>query len=162
MLEVEVKPEHVKLAEKKAKQLGVLKHSFMKGQGNIAGFLGEILVANFLKADIKNTYDYDLVKGETKIDVKTKRCTSEPKSHYECSVAAYNTRQKCNFYVFVRVLQNYKKAWILGIIRKEDFFKNSKFYKKGFTDPSNGMTFKEDTHNIAIKNLLDFKDLLKK
>jgi len=67
MIQVEIKKEWVENAKEKAKELGVLKHSFMKGQGNIIGFLGEIVVADFLKAKIENTYDYDLIKGNVKL-----------------------------------------------------------------------------------------------
>lgn len=157
MREVDIRNEQVELARTRAKDLGVLKHSFMKGERNVVGFLGEILVAEYIKADIENTYDYDLVKRGIKIDVKSKRCTSIPQLHYECSVPAYNTRQKCDFYVFVRILEDYKKAWILGIIGKKSFFNKAILRKKGFTDTSNNMTFKEDSYNLAIKDLLDFK-----
>jgi hypothetical protein len=160
MIQVEIKKEWVENAKDKAKELGVLKHSFMKGQGNIIGFLGEIVVSDFLKAKIENTYDYDLVKGNVKIDVKSKKCTSKPKDYYECSVAAYNTRQKCDFYVFVRILDNLETGWICGIINKKKFFENATLYKKGYTDTSNMMTFKEDTYNTKIKDLIDFKILL--
>jgi hypothetical protein len=51
-------------------------------------------------------------------------------------------------------------GWICGIINKKKFFENAKLYKKGYTDTSNMMTFKEDTHNLKIKDLLDFKILL--
>jgi len=162
MVEVNIKPDQLELAKVKAKDLGILKHSIMKGERNIIGFLGEILVAEYIKASIENTYDYDLIKAGIKIDVKSKRCTSIPRLHYECSVPAYNTRQRCDFYVFVRILEDYKKAWILGIIGKKSFFNKSVLRKKGFVDTSNNMTFKEDSYNIAIKDLLDFKKLLGK
>lgn len=162
MVEVDINQDQLELAKTKAKDLGVLKHSFMKGNRNVVGFLGEILVADYLKANIENTYDYDLIKSGVKIDVKSKRCSSVPQDHYECSVAAYNTKQKCDYYVFVRILKDYKKAWILGIINKENFFKNSILRKKGFTDISNNLTFKEDTYNLPIKDLLDFAKLLKR
>jgi len=162
VVEVNINTSQLELAKNKAKDLGILKHSFTNGEGNVVGFLGEILVADYLKAEIENTYDYDLIKCGVKLDVKSKRCTSIPRPHYECSVAAYNTRQKCDFYVFVRVLNDYKKAWILGIINKESFFKKSILRKKGFTDISNNMTFKEDTYNLPIKNLNDFSKLIEK
>ena len=157
MVKFKIKKEWVEEAEKKAKELGVLKHSIMKGQRNVIGFIGEIVVANFLKAKIENTYDYDLIKNGVKVDVKSKRCSSEPKPYYECSVAAYNTKQKCDFYVFTRILESLDTAWICGIIKKSDFFKKANFYKKGYTDTSNMLTFREDTYNLKIDDLIDFK-----
>lgn len=162
MVELDISFNQLELAKVKAEELGVLKHSFMKGERNVIGFLGEILVADYLKAKIENTYDYDLIKSGVKIDVKSKTCTSVPLPHYECSVAAYNTRQKCDFYVFVRILKNYEKGWILGIIGKKSFFDKAVLMKKGFTDFSNNMTFKEDSYNLRIDDLQDFKKLLKK
>ena len=162
MVQIDINPEWIKEAKKKADDLGVLKHSFMKGEGNLVGFLGEIIVAKFLNADIQNTYDYDLVKGNIKIDVKSKKCTSKPRDHYECSVAAYNTKQKCDFYVFVRILDTLDIGWICGIIRKEKFFTKAKLYKKGFTDTRNYMTFKEDTYNLEIGDLVDLGKFIKR
>jgi hypothetical protein len=161
MIEIEIKKEWIEEAKRKAEDLGVLRHSFMKGEGNVIGFLGEIMVSNKLKAKIENTYDYDIIKKGIKIDVKSKRCTSKPKPHYECSVAAYNTKQKCDFYVFVRILDTLDLGWICGIIDKTGFFKKSKLYKKGFCDERNGLIFKEDTYNLEIQYLIDLSKLIK-
>ena len=160
MVLVEIKDEWVVEARRKAEELGVLRHSFMKGDGNLVGFLGELIVADKLKAQIENTYDYDLIKRGKTIDVKSKRCTSQPKPHYECSVAAYNTKQKCDFYVFTRILDTLDIGWICGIIKKEEFFKDAKLYKKGERDSRNGLVFKEDTYNLEIGNLIDMKKFI--
>jgi hypothetical protein len=160
MILVKIKDEWVEEARRKAEDLGVLRHSFMKGDGNLIGFLGELMVADKLKAQVENTYDYDLVKRGKTIDVKSKRCTSQPKSHYECSVAAYNTKQKCDFYVFTRILDTLDIGWICGIIKKEEFFKGAKLYKKGERDSRNGLVFKEDTYNLEIGNLIDLKKFI--
>ena len=44
MIEVEITDEMIHEARKYAKELGNLKNSIEKGAGNLAGFLGEILV----------------------------------------------------------------------------------------------------------------------
>ena len=157
MIEVEIKKEWVEESKKKAKEMGRLKHSILKGKGNITGFLGEYMVANYLKAKIENTYDYDLVKHNIKIDVKSKKCSSIPRMEYDCSVPAYNTKQKCDYYIFTRILDDYKTGWILGIISKEKFFKSARLYKKGEVDKSNYLEFKEDSYNIKIKDLVELK-----
>lgn len=157
MIEVEIKNEWLEDAKKKAEKMGKLKHSILKGKGNITGFLGEYMVADYLKAKIENTYDYDLVKHGIKIDVKSKKCSSIPRIDYDCSVPAYNTKQKCDYYVFTRILDNFQTGWILGIISKEKFFKNARLYKKGEVDKSNYLEFKEDSYNIKIKDLVELK-----
>ena len=121
-------------SQRKAREMGEINNSITHGDGNIAGFLGEEVANSIIKGKINNTYDYDITKDDVHYDVKTKRCTSEPKGYYECSVAAFNTKQNCDHYVFVR-LENingrWTRAWLLGRCGKEDYFKNARFLKKG-------------------------------
>lgn len=142
-----------------ASQIGVLKNSIRKGEGNLVGCLGEVLVARHLKADQNNTYNYDLTRSGVKLEVKTKECTSSPQPHFNCSVAAYNTKQDCDYYVFVRILNDLKRAWILGYMQKNEFFKKATFNKKGETDSTSsfGWTFRADCYNLPIRELNKFK-----
>jgi hypothetical protein len=146
-------------AQKKAKQLGTLNNSIRSGSGNVYGFLGEILMACHWKVDVQNTYDYDLIVKEHKVDVKTKACTSEPKAEYFCSVADYNTKQDCDVYAFVRILEDFSKAWLLGYCSKKYFYNNAKFYRKGDLDPSSnlGWRFRADCYNLQINALKSLK-----
>ena len=91
MIEVKITKTMLTRAKKKAKEMGVIKNSILSGEGNLAGFLGEEVANRILRGKINNTYDYDIVCGEKKYDVKTKRFSSPPKAYYECSVAKYNT-----------------------------------------------------------------------
>lgn len=137
---------------KKAQKLGRLRNSITKGEGNIAGYVGEEIAKQVLKAKSVDSYDYDLVlaNGET-VDVKTKRTVATPLEHYVCTVANFNTRQKCKYYAFVRVLRDFSKAWFCGIITKERFFKEATFMKKGAVD--DGYVCKADCYNIPISSL---------
>ena len=115
LIEVTITKEMLARARKTADELGTLQNSITHGQGNLAGFVGEEVAQSVLGGELANTRDYDLIlEDEKKIDVKTKRCTSPPKGHYECSVADFNTSQKCDEYVFVRVMKDFSKGWILG------------------------------------------------
>ena len=119
MIEVKITPQMKKRAWAKARQMGRLRNSITHGKGNIAGFLGEEVANALIKGKISNTYDYDILYKNIKYDVKTKRCTSPPKPFYECSVAAYNTKQKCDRYVFVRiewVRGQWGRAWGVGMV----------------------------------------------
>ena len=87
------------------------------------------------------------------IDVKTKRTTVTPKPDYDCSVAAFNTKQKCDKYVFVRVLNDLTKGWILGEMDKEEYFDNARLMKKGKIDPANGFRVRATCYNVAIQDL---------
>jgi hypothetical protein len=165
MVEVKIKPQWKRAALKEASELGPLKKSITGGAGNWAGFVGEIVVADYLGIKKANTYEYDLVtKKEKTYDVKTKRCKSKPLPTYTVSVCALNTSQKCDAYVFVRVDNEITTAWILGYMPKEQFYKKAMFCKKGDLDPDSNCNwrFKEDCYNMYIKDLKPITDLKKK
>jgi len=158
MKEIEVTGGQLIRARQKAVEMGRLANSITNGGGNLAGFIGEVVVADELGAKEDNTYDYDLTLNDTtRVDVKTKRCNSAPLSTYDCSIAAHGTKQKCDMYVFVRVLNDFSRAWILGKITKDEYFKKATFHKKGSIDPDNKFRFKADCYNVKI-NMLESID----
>jgi hypothetical protein len=138
-----------------------LKGSITKGKSNIYGALGEIIIYDIkkkkgLNVDFNSTYDYDLIINNYKIDVKTKRTTVVPKPYYLCTISSFNTKQKCDFYFFLRINENLKYCYLLGYKRKTDFFKEAQFNKKGSLD-INGWAFKDDCYNLKIDMLNKFK-----
>lgn len=159
MIEISITENIVEKAQRKAEAMGRIKNSITKGSGNLAGFIGEELVNLFVGGKTVNTYDYDIVKNDVKIDVKTKRCTSPPRPHYDCSIAALSTHQKCDKYIFVRVEwhkerpDEWKRAWILGEITKKEYFKKARYLNKGDIDKSNNFVVKADCHNLPISKL---------
>ena len=159
MKHIEISEDDIAKATMKATQMGELRNSITKGEGNLHGFLGEIITANELKAKEENTFDYDIRLNDILIDVKTKRVNTEPRSFYECSVAALNTKQKCDFYVFTRILKSMEAGWILGYLSKKEYFDKAVFLKKGDVDPSNGWTVSTDCYNLPISELKNIEDL---
>ena len=157
---INIVSEDIKKAKQLSSEMGTLKNSITKGQGNVHGFLGEIITSKFLSSSLDNTYNYDIVHNSLKIDVKTKRVTTPPKEHYECSVAALNTKQACDIYVFTRVLKDMTKGWILGWLNKEDYFNSAIFLKKGQVDPSNNWKVLTDCYNLPIHKLNNIEDLI--
>ena len=81
-------------------------------------------------------------------------------STYDCSIAAHGTKQKCDMYVVVRVLNDFSRAWILGKITKDEYFKKATFHKKGSVDPDNKFRFKADCYNVAIEDLESIDNLV--
>ena len=157
MKHINITKQNIQKAQTLSKEMGQLKNSITKGQGNIHGFLGEIIVSKFLDIEISNTYDYDMIFNNIKIDVKTKRVTTPPKDYYECSVANLNTKQQCDVYVFTRILKDMTQGWILGYLNKEDYFKKATFMKKGEIDPSNNWKVSTDCYNLPINKLNNIK-----
>lgn len=154
MLEVAITPEMKKSAIQKAEELPTLKNSITSGEGNLVGFLGEEVAKSVLGGTLSNTYDYDLILGSGKtVDVKTKKTGFEPKPHYECSVAEYNTKQKCDYYAFVRVDDQRDRAWFLGVYEKDAYYRDAKLLKKGDVDPSNNFVVKANCYNLPIHKL---------
>ena len=161
MKEILITEEMIKNATNKAKEMGKLNNSITKGQGNIAGFIGEEIVLNYIDAERINSYDYDLQLSDgRKIDVKTKRTTVKPRTNYDCSVASFNTKQKCDLYIFCRVLNDMSKGWILGYKDKEKYFNQARFMKKNQIDPANNFRVKADCYNVAIQDLESIDNLL--
>lgn len=141
-------------ARDKAVEMGQLYNSITRGGGNIAGFLGEAIAQQVLGGTLKNTYDYDLVLDNgIKVDVKTKQTGYIPLDSYDCSIAALNTKQDCDYYCFVRVKKDFSIGWYLGVYSKAKYIEDAVFMKKGDIDSSNGYVVKSDCYNIKISQL---------
>ena len=103
----------------------------------ITGYLGEeIFIQHFKLDSVSDHFDYDILsKNGAKIEVKTISCKSAPLPHYLCVVNSHDLsgvhKQASDYYVFLRVLNDYSKAWILGYIRCKDFFSKGEFIEKG-------------------------------
>ncbi len=154
MIEVDITEDMVTKAFRKAKEMGELRQSITRGDGNLSGFIGEQVAWQIIGGEWANTYDYDIVDGKGKtVDVKTKRTGVKPLPHYDCSVSGLNTKQQCDRYAFVRILNNNTTAWYLGAIDKSVFYDNATFIKKGDVDPSNNFKAKSDMYNLTIVKL---------
>lgn len=137
-----------------------LNGSITKGESNIFGAVGEILVYDYLskitdRISFNSTYDYDLVYKGFSIDVKTKRTTVTPAPEYLCSISSFNTKQRCDYYFFIRVKEDFSMGWLLGYIAKKQFFRDAVFKRRGEKDV-NGWKFKDDCYNMQIKDLIQF------
>ncbi len=159
MIEISIDDEQIERA-KILYPFDSLNNSITKGKSNIFGALGEVVVYDYFKdkktIDFTSTYDYDMVIGKHKVDIKTKKTTVVPKDYYLCSISASNIHQKCDFYFFVRVKEDFKTAYLLGYIDKNIFFEKATFKKKGELDINN-FVFKDDCYNLEISELNEFK-----
>ena len=158
MIQVKITPDIVARAKKKAATVGVLQGSITGSLSNVVGAIGEIIVEDYTGGTEANSKDFDILVDERRVDVKTKRCNTTPSPNYDCSVAAHGTKQDCDSYVFVRILTDHSKAWILGEIPKSKFYKKATRYRTGDVDPANGFVFKADCYNLAIQELDSVKE----
>ena len=162
MIKVLITPEMIKEAEMRSAEMGELRNSITRGEGNLVGFIGELVAQKVLGGMIDHSYDHDLLMDDflTTVDVKTKKTSVAPKESYACSVAAFNTKQQCDFYCFVRVKDDLKVGWYLGLYKKEAYFKDALRLAKGDFDPDNNYTVKADCYNLPISSLIQDLGLL--
>jgi hypothetical protein len=161
MIEVQITPKMLQASIESSKKLGILNNSIRSGNGNLAGFLGEECVLNAISGSLKsNTYDYDILIGDKRFEVKTKDRTVAPRPEYECSIPNYNTKQLADYYIFVSLLRknnDYLKGYVLGYMSKDEYFKKATLLKKGDIDKSNNFTVKADCWNLKINELHQIK-----
>ena len=102
----------------------------------LVGYIGEKIIMDYLGINKNHDdYDFDLIsKKGKKLEVKTISCKFKPKKHYWCTVNSFDLnathKQKADYYIFLRILNDYSKGWILGWIECADFFKKGKFISK--------------------------------
>ena len=154
-IEIPITPSMLAQAQASASEQGCLnKHSLTKGERNLEGFLGEAVVLLTLPEAISdNDYDHDLLLGQIRIDVKTKRCPDKPKTYYDCTVFGYNPTQKCDMYIFVSIKKDYTMAWVNGFLVKHQFYAIAKFIPAGTVVGKNQLFYKKDNYVCSIKDL---------
>jgi len=170
----------VEQAQSKAKKLGRINNSILKGGGNAAGYLGEEAVAAYIGAKITSCdkgddkYNYDIIaKDGRKIEIKTKRRTVDPLDYYDVSVAKTSVHQRPDLYIFVsinfenmmmengkRVYRGIKNIWIVGQAEPEDYFARAKIWKAGEIDNNNGFKTHVDMYNLPISEIEPLDDSL--
>lgn len=146
-------------AEYRAKKLGKLNNSITNGEGNLAAFIGEEVVKDYLGAKYATNdfYNHDLFLEDKKIEVKTKRRKVSPKLHYEVSVAKTSSHQKPDYYVFTSLFN--RSLTIVGYISHKDFHKKSKLIPMGSIDKSNGFLCHTDMYNLTHSELNPISEL---
>ena len=153
MMEIVITNNMRNKAHKKAKEMGVLYMSITRGKGIVFGFLGEEIARKVLGGEENNTRDYDLIVSNKKIDVKTKKTSVAPKLNYECSVADLTKKQECDYFAFVRVLDDQSKGWFLCVKDRDKYYEEATYLTKGQHDPSNNFTVRANCYNLPISSL---------
>jgi hypothetical protein len=153
MMEIAITDKMRNKAHKKSQAMGSLRRSITRGQGNVIGFLGEEIARKVLGGEEHNTHNYDLIVSNKRIEVKTKKTSVTPKENYECSVADLTRKQECDYFAFVRVLNDQSKGWFLGLKDRDEYYKEAVYLTKGQYDPSNNFVVKANCYNLPISSL---------
>ena len=145
--------------------------SFMKGEGNFVGRLGECITYWYRPDFIEmGQFDYDCIwkhrgKSET-IDIKTKyqSPSCEPSKGWMASVCKDSEHQEVDNYIFCRIYKNgdnYPYGWVIGGISKKDFFDKATFYRKGQKEGDNGYEVKQGCWSLPYSELFPIKAIRK-
>jgi len=162
--------EMIDRAKVRANQMGEIRNSITRGAGNLAGFLGEEAIKEYLGAEIVESdekFDYDIFLNGECIEVKTKRRTVAPRDYYDVSVASTSTHQRPDTYIFIslefnelikkdgaKAYRGLKNIWLLGKKDAKQYFEEATLWKKGDIDTSNKFTTLVDMWNLPISKLI--------
>jgi hypothetical protein len=159
ILEVEIDSEMHEQAMQRAALMGALPNSITRGEGNIAGMIGELIVLKAYPLIYAPTFDFDLkTRGGATIDVKTTPTAVTPKPYHAGNVATVTRMQDVSFYLFVRVLEDYSRGWVLGSCTPEQLKMRGTHFRKDQRDPSRpSFTYSADCWSIKIEKLNPLK-----
>lgn len=129
----------------------------------LVGYIGEELLMQYLGIE-KSTddFNFDLYYRNKKLEAKTISCKYKPPATFLCTVNSYNLdgvhKQNADYYVFLRILNDFSKGWILGFIGCKEFFEKGTFKGNG-TDFGEFQFVKANATVLEIYELTDIKDI---
>ena len=142
MIEIIITEEAIKYAKQKLSKVISKDNLDLSKFGSerhriLVGYIGEKIIMDYLslQKDVDN-FDFDLISKKNKrLEVKTISCKFKPKEDYWCTVNSHDLngvhKQKADYYIFLRIKNDFSKGWILGWISCDDFFKKGTFIPKG-------------------------------
>ena len=172
-IEVQVKKSMIDFANKKIKEVKfnrkeLNKFGSEKGR-TFFGYLGQAMVYDYLGIPEVDTFDFDGIYNNEKLEIKTISCKFEPYSHYLCTVNSHDLegvhKQQADHYVFTRIKNDKSIGWILGYISCEEFFKKGIFKSKGSeitSNPNVGKFEKANATVLEIQELYNIRELMKR
>lgn len=160
MIEVEITKDMVQEALDRAALVPVLRNSDTNGHGQKIAALSDLMVQKTWGGRILSdkSYDFDWISPKLFLfEIKAKERNVVPQPWHNCAVKEYNTKQKCDYYLFTSIFGDYSRGWILGYIKKETFFDLAEYYKSGEIDPDprgDKYAFPSSCYNLKIEKLI--------
>lgn len=140
----------------RSQQMGIPGNSIMKGQGRMTGLLGEIATNAFLPRSRyvgDSVWTHDIEHKKKTIEVKSKICSSMPKSEYTAFVnGKEDMKPENDVFFFTRVRRDFMQVYLVGWLPTKSFLKKAKFYSGGET-ADNGFHYKAPGYDILIEQL---------
>lgn len=117
--------------------------------------VAEVALAHHLQGRCASTYEYDVIAPcNTTFEVKAKK-SKVCRPGDEASVCVHNTRQKADYYAFLRVKPDLSKVAVAGYYPQAQYIKDARFLCKGEKDGDNGFIVREDCYNMFHRDLWD-------
>lgn len=129
----------------------------------LVGYIGEKIIMNFLKIDENiDDYNFDLISSKgRRLEVKTITCQFKPTPDFWCTVNSHDLngihKQEADYYIFLRIRNDFKVGWILGWISCAEFFNKGQFIEKG-KDFGKFQFIKANATILPISDLNRFKN----
>lgn len=142
----------------------ILPHNKTGLRASEIGFLGEIIVADYLgcrphqNQSGKSLYHYDISYKGYMLEVKSMNRYKKPNENTDCCLTTYFS-QKCDIYVFIGIKNNKQKGWIKGWIDRKGFEEKAKFIKAGTIRSEDNFEYKWDNWIIKVKDLYPINSL---
>jgi len=153
----------IEWAKRRAEKYNFTKHS-MVDKKDPAGFIGEWAFHKCRPEAIHaDTYDFDFISNSTRVDVKTMKQSIPPTEDNPHNVTDKDFKQDCDVYVFCVCLNDFSKVWVVGWLKREEFFnKHATLFEKNQTYPPgnrfrNVFFFKDRTWTIDRRQTRVFR-----
>lgn len=166
MIEIIIAKETIEYAKQKLNKITTKDNLTLNKFGSerhriLVGYVGEKIIMDYLSLtkDVDD-FDFDLLSKKNKrLEIKTITCKFKPKEDYWCTVNSHDLggvhKQKADYYIFLRMTKDFLKAWILGWISCDEFFKKGTFVPKG-TDFDKFKFHKANATILSINELNKF------
>lgn len=159
MIEVQISNDMISEALERAAQIPILNNSDTNNHGTKIAALSDLMVQKTWGGRIVSdmSFDFDWISPKLFLfEIKSKERNVVPQPWHNCTVKEYNTKQKCDYYLFTSIFGDYSRGWILGYIKKSDFFEQATFFKGGDFDPDprgDRYKFPSNCFNLKIEQL---------
>ena len=162
IIEFNIPDEVIKEAERRGKNLGALRGSIKKGEGNKAGYAGQIMFQKIFggsdtdEEGNSKKFRFDISLNNEEWEIKTKNTTMDfVKLDYDASISCNTKQQKFDKVAFLRVNLELRKGWFCGYATYDQWMKNRFFARKGEVDPTNGMEEWCDCYKMKYGSMLE-------
>lgn len=127
-------------------------HRLNKDRQRMTGYLAEASIRSVFPVFAYSDNDIvDFIFDSITIDSKAQGCNSKPLPHYSATLYEEQQKRDVDYYIFSRVKNDFKIAWICGIISKDKFFEISKLIPAGTAN--NNFVYDQSRYEISYNQL---------